>query len=311
TFITSAGNTSISSQGLGKSRKRIGSINGADIYKYVFTFTAPYTADNARLLVGTRTNGAGLDASFRFKAPKVEKGSRATAFHTSFSTFQQTVDEMSLTVQDINSNSITESEVFVGTSGVQIGSTYIGDSEFASIFSVSPRTIDVVTKNMRITAEVAVAGDLGSISMSGVEAEFADLFAAQVRANVIDVDYINGLTAEFERMYLLNANIERLVSQNVFANNVKALSIDAVYADLRSVNSEIMDTNILKANWIQGGQALFDKVFINNAMVERLTSKTVFARDVQSITIDAVQANIQTVMNSMGQVEGGLTIRRP
>src|SRR5699024_9911120 len=39
--------------------------------------------------------------------------------------------------------------------------------------------------------------------------------------------------------------------------------------------------------------------------------KTVFARDVQSITIDAVQANITTVMNSMGRVEGGLTIRRP
>src|SRR5699024_12829159 len=67
----------------------------------------------------------------------------------------------------------------------------------------------------------------------------------------------------------------------------------------------------LKANWIQGGQALFDKVFINNAMVERLTAKTVFARDVQTITMDAVQANITTVMNSMGQVEGGLTIRRP
>src|SRR5699024_1909605 len=30
-----------------------------------------------------------------------------------------------------------------------------------------------------------------------------------------------------------------------------------------------------------------------------------------SITIDAVQANIQTVMNSMGRVEGGLTRRRP
>src|SRR5699024_8961759 len=126
----------------------------------------------------------------------------------------------------------------------------------------------------------------------------------------IDVDYINGLTAEFQRMYTLNANIERLVSQHVFTNNVKALSIDAIYADLRSVNSEIMDTNILKANWIQGGQALFDKVFINNAMVERLTSKTVFARDVQSITIDAVQANIKTVMNSMGEVEGGLSILR-
>src|SRR5699024_2237076 len=147
-----------------------------------------------------------------------------------------------------------------------------------------------------LTGNLNVKGQIESISMSAVEAEFASLFAAQVRAGTIDVDYINGLTAEFERMYTLNANIARLVSQHVFTNTVKALSIDAVYGHQRSVSSEIMDTNILKANWIQGGQAPLHTVFINNAMVERLTSKTVFARDVQSITIDAVQANIQTVM---------------
>src|SRR5699024_11025268 len=153
----------------------------------------------------------------------------------------------------------------------QLGSKRVDGDTVASVLRGTPGSIDAIVDEMNLTGNLNVKGQIESISMSAVKAEFADLFAAQVRAGTIDVDYINGLTAEFQRMYTLNANIERLVSQHVFTNNVKALSIDAIYADLRSVNSEIMDTNILKANWIQGGQALFDKVFINNAMVERLT----------------------------------------
>src|SRR5699024_7075082 len=39
--------------------------------------------------------------------------------------------------------------------------------------------------------------------------------------------------------------------------------------------------------------------------------KAANVRDLQAVTIDAVQANLTTVMNSMGEVEGGLSIRRP
>src|SRR5699024_12250338 len=98
------------------------------------------------------------------------------------------------------------------------------------------------TNEMSQTGNLNVKGQIESISMSEVKAEFADLFAAQVRAGTIDVDYINGLTAEFQRMYTLNANIERLVSQHVFTNNVKALSIDAIYADMRRIMTELMVT---------------------------------------------------------------------
>src|SRR5699024_7737148 len=104
---------------------------------------------------------------------------------------------------------------------VQLGSQRLGDSQLASILKVSPESIDVITDEMNLTGNLNVKGQIESISMSAVEAEFASLFAAQVRAGTIDVDYINGLTAEFQRMYTLNANIERLVSQHVFTNNVK------------------------------------------------------------------------------------------
>src|SRR5699024_4147757 len=90
----------------------------------------------------------------------------------------------------------------------------------------------------------------------------------------------------------------------------KTMSIDAVYADLRSVNSEIMTSNIIKANWVEGGKALFDKVFISNAMVERLTSKSAFIRDIQAIEITANQLNLTTLRNRFNQIEGGLHIRR-
>src|SRR5699024_9646016 len=195
--------------------------------------------------------------------------------------------------------------------------------------------------------------------------------AAEFKAIAIDVNDIHGVTAHFEYLYTLNANIEKLVSQNVFAdgvtalvgnfvdvnagnivtsglsanvitsahinstnalvnkifsnsgrintlitkthfvNKIKATSIDAVYADLRSVNSEIMTSNIIKANWVEGGKALFDKVFISNAMVELLTSKSAFIRDIQAIEITANQLNLNVLQNKLGQAEGGLYIYGP
>src|SRR5699024_5810020 len=245
------------------------------------------------------------------------------------------------------------------------------DSQLASILKVSPESIDVITDEMNLTGNLNVKGQIESISMSAVKAEFADLFAAQVRAGTIDVDYINGLTAEFKRMYTLNANIERLVSQNVFTdaihaksldaieanfgrvqtailksnvitsdmigsnvirskhifvenamiedivntnlftNNVKAMSIDAIYADLRSVNSEIMTSNIIKSNWLNVDTALFNRFTSSEAFIDRLVVKAANVRALDAIAVYPMQANITTFMNSMGQVEGCVTIRRP
>src|SRR5699024_4870473 len=88
-------------------------------------------------------------------------------------------------------------------------------------------------------------------------------------------------------------------------------SIDAIYADLRSVNSEIMTSNIIKSNWLNVDTALFNRFTSSEAFIDRLVVKAANVRDFEAITVDAIQANITTVMNSMGQVEGGLTIRRP
>src|SRR5699024_5959485 len=168
----------------------------------------------------------------------------------------------------------TAREVFFRTSGVQIESTYIGDQEFSSIFSVSPRTIDVITEKMRITGDMAVAGDIESISMSAMRGEFAKLFAAEVEAGTVKAQYINGLTAEFRRMYTLNANIERLVSQLVFVDAVTARSIDAFEANIGRLRTGILTADVINGRHVKANSLDVTHIKVNNALINTISAKS-------------------------------------
>src|SRR5699024_1189534 len=158
---------------------------------------------------------------------KLEKGSAATPMMNAISHIEQLANQASIAVQSIAGDDVlTQSDLTITPDYWQLGSKRVDGDTVASVLRGTPGSIDAIVDEMNLTGNLNVKGQIESISMSAVEAEFASLFAAQVRAGTIDVDYINGLTAEFQRMYTLNANIERLVSQNVFTNNVKALSID-------------------------------------------------------------------------------------
>ena len=208
------------------------------------------------------------------------------------SMIEQLAESIRLDVQEITGDYIKQSGVYIGASGVRIGSVYLGDSQLASIIEVGNSTVDVVTEKMRITADMAVAGDIESISMSAIRGEFSKLWAAEFEATTIDVGHISGLTAWFNAAYIRNANIDKLVSQFAFINHVNALSIEAVHADLTSVNSVIMETGILKAEWIQGGTALFDRIFSSTGMFEYMTAKRGFVTAMSAVTLDLYELTI-------------------
>src|SRR5699024_3957178 len=331
-------------------------------------------------------------AYVRFGKPKLELGTIASPFETSYSMLEQRADSIALQVDDqesrisnftvdldgimgrvgdIEGDYIKQSSLEVTPDYAQIGSMRIDGDTVGSLLRVSPTGIDMVAEAMRLSGDLLVDGDVEAITGDFIEGNFSRLWAAEFKAIAIDVNDIHGVTAHFEYLYTLNANIKKLVSQKVFADNInarignfvdinagnivtsglsanvitsthinstnalvnkifsnsgridtliskkhfvnkiKATSIDAVYADLRSVNSEIMTSNIIKANWVEGGKALFDKVFISNAMVERLTSKSAFIRDIQAIEIKANQLNLTTLTNRINQIEGGMRITRP
>src|SRR5699024_2291474 len=106
---------------------------------------------------------------------------------------------------------------------------------------------------------------------------------AEFDAITITADHIDTDTLDFSMFRGIDGLIDRLVVRRAFINEMDALTLNAVYADLRSVNSEIMDTNILKADWIQGGNALLDKVFANTAMFERMMAKSGFVSTMSAI----------------------------
>src|SRR5699024_6304102 len=163
----------------------------------------------------------------------------------------------------------------------------------------------------RLTAQHVFTDAIHAKSLDAIEANFGRVQTAILKSNVITSDMIGSNVIRAEHIFVQNAMVEDIVNTNIFTNNVKALSIDAIYADLRSVNSEIMTTNILKSNWINVDTALIDRIVTKQAFIDNAVIKAANVRDLSAITIDAIQANITTVMNSMGRVEGGLTIRRP
>src|SRR5699024_10409586 len=161
-----------------------------------------------------------------------------------------------------------------------------------------------------IVASNIVSNHITSRSLEAIEANFGRVQTAILKSNVITSDMIGSNVIRAEHIFVQNAMIEDIVNTNLFTNNVKAMSIDAIYADLRSVNSEIMTSNIIKSNWLKVDTALFNRFTSSEAFIDRLVVKAANVRDLEAITVDAVQANIKTVMNSMGEVEGGLSILR-
>ena len=353
-------------------RKELGTINGATIYGNEVTFTANATSDTARMLIGTRVVNTGQRSTFRFRNPKLEVGSRATPFNNSFTGITQRADELYLMYQGLGEEGfITQSQVKVDGKGVQIGSTYVDGSAIGSILAVSPSGIDAVAKQMRLTGDLLVQGDVTALAVEAIEGRFSSLFANHLTANIIKGTHIdsktitsdhivvndvlvnlivarsvfadditskignfidinagrvrtailesNVITADHlavgtvmvDKIFGTSGRIDQLITKDHFVRNMKALSIEAVDAQFSSLLTKHMKAGYIDVDWIDGKNAWFERMYVNNAMISKLTSQSVFARDVRAISIDAIELNLTTIMNSMGKVEGGLSIRRP
>lgn len=336
-----------------------------------------FTAQGDRIRIGlTPMSGFGIEPRFvdhldeRIKM-KLEKGDSATPFMNALSRVEQLADSFSVQIAELDGDYLKQSELKITPEYAQIGSMRIDGDTVGSMLRVSPDGIDAVAEAMRLSGDLFVAGDVEALAVSAIEGEFARLWADEFSAITIDVDDIQGLTARFEYLYTLNANIERLVSQNVFANGVNALvgnfvdvnagsivtsglsaniiksehiavgtalidklfatsaridrlitkthfvneikatSIDAVYANISDLRTKLLTANVITSNHIKVENALIDKMFASTALIERLTSKSAFIRDIQAIEITANQLNLTTLTNRINQIEGGLRITRP
>lgn len=95
----------------------------------------------------------------------------------------------------------------------------------------------------------------------------------------------NGTTLIQNKKLLLDANT--YIMGTTFANDVKAKSLEAVYADIATLKTKVLTADVITSTMLKSDTALIDKIFATDANVNRLTAKTAFINSVKAIDIAA------------------------
>src|SRR5699024_8861684 len=136
---------------------------------------------------------------------KLEVGDRATPMINAISRIEQLADRGSLQVQELDGNCLTQSDIQVQAGYVQRGSQRLGDEQLASIFRVSPNSIDAITERMTLNGSLYVDGDITALAVSAIEGNFARLWADEFGAITIDAEMITSGTMSAERIRVNHA----------------------------------------------------------------------------------------------------------
>lgn len=318
TFVLWPGQSS--NQILSSANHTIESLGGrlSGLRRYTHTFTARHTG-KAKIMLGTYKFRPNEYARFSFKEPKLEKGSERTPFLNAFSNIEQTANTIKLSVLgELEGGYVTKSEFDVTIEGIEsrvskidgkgvlkqsdisvtsdsviIGSQEISSTKLASIIAVSPSSVDIITKKLNLTGNLNVKGQIESISTSAVKADFANIFAGTADIQFIVAKHLASNAIQARHLLVTNAMAEKIIANTVMAREVKALSLDAVEANIGSIRSKILTSNVIKSTHIEGGTALIDKIYSSTAMFERMMAKSGFVRTLNTVTIDTDQITIR------------------
>lgn len=287
--------------------------NNDGTYTHEYVFTSDYTG-KVGVSIGSYTS-SGQDLWLRIKEPKLERGTKRTPYMTAFSVVEQRAEELSLRVQELSSINgeelITQSDISILPDRVLIGSQNIGAIDMASILSVSPSAIDMITDKLNLTGNLNVKGQIESLAVSAVRGDIAYLKTNILTANSITSEHLSVSTAMVHKLFAASARIDELITKSHFVNNVKAMSIEAVEGQFSSLMTKYLNANYIDVDYINGKNAWFESQYTLNANIAKLTAQHAFIRDVQAIEITANQLNIQTLHSKLKSVEGGLTIYGP
>lgn len=265
------------------------------------TFTTWSNADTIRVALVPREGFAVLPHFIehldgRIKV-KLEEGSVATPMINAISNLQQTADNLTFKVAELSNINgeeiLTQSDISIESDRIIIGSQQISSNTLASLISVSPASIDLITDKMNLTGNLNVKGQIESISTSAVKADFANIFAGTADIQFIVAKHLASDAIQARHLLVSNAMAEKIIANTVMAREVKALSLDAVEANIGSLRTKILTSDVIKSTHIAGGTALIDKIYSSNAMFERMMAKSGFVRTLNTVTIDTDQITIR------------------
>lgn len=304
----------------------ISAIERVDIHQYLTTggwikrytiprngevsFTTWSTAGTVRITLVAR-EGFNIPTNFvehpdgRVKI-KLEVGNTATPMLNAISRIEQLANSVSIQVQELDGDFLSQSDIQVQAGYVQLGSQRLGDEQLASIFRVSPNSIDAITERMTLNGSLYVDGDITALAVEAVEGNFARLFANNLTADVIDGTHIKTNTIEIKHLTGYDAILEVLMARTVFSNEVTAKVGNYIDLNAGNIVTAGLSANIITSDHIQTGTALVDKMFATSARIDQLITKTHFVNEMHALTLNVVDLNasqIRTRLLSANTIE--------
>lgn len=251
----------VSDVGEHRSLNNLPQTNGAFVYKS-FTFSTgsnPNQSGNPRIDNNGNTGGTSV---VRARKVKIEKGNKATDWTPApedMATLEQftTIEATVKGLQTTVGNKAEQSQV------TQLAGQISSKVESAAYNSKMTQLDSAI--NLRVTK-----GDV----------------TAQINVEA-------GVTLISNKKLLLDANT--YIMGTTFANDVKAKSLEAVYADIATLKTKVLTADAITSTMVKSDTALVDKIFATDANVNRLTAKTAFINSVKAIDISADRVTAGTL----------------
>lgn len=168
----------------------------------------------------------------------------------------------------------------------------------------------------RLTAQHVFTDAVHTKSLDAIEANIGRVRTAFLKADVIEGRHIAANTIEIKHLTGYDAILEMLMARSVFSNQVTTLSLNAVEANIGSIRSQILTSNVIRSQHIQSGNALIDKIFSSTGMFERMMAKSGFVSTLNTVSIDTDQLTIRradggVLMSNGTQKFGSPIITKP
>ncbi|MEZ2459298.1 phage tail spike protein [Salinicoccus roseus] len=234
--------------------------------KYSVTFTLD---SESYKTVSFHTNGYGGATVFTGHVRKIkfEKGVKATD-HT-------------LAPEDL----IQFTDFKVLSDGFSIGTTKVGGKEFATGIVGDAEGLSLIGDNVDVSNNLTVQNTVKAWGVEAVTGDFGNIVASTGDIQFIKNKHLATESVNADKLKVNAALVDKLVANTVFADEINTMSLNAVHADLTSVNSEIMQANIIKSEWLDVDTALFDRITSSEAFIDRLEVKAGNIRDLSATHI--------------------------
>lgn len=281
-------------------------------------YSVTFVATSSSVTLRGYVPNAPIDSLIQIDWVKLELGAKATPYSIApedaenrMTEIQSTADNALVKATTIGNDYVKQSAVVVQADGVLIGSKKVSGTEMASAISVTPSNVDIITKVMRITGDMAVAGDIKSLSLSAIYADIANLRASVISADSVTSVALKVDTALMDKLNVNSILTNKLLADNAMINAIKSNAITAVHGDIAYLKANIITADSITSTALKADLSMIDKLFASSALINQLTSKTAFIDSINAISVTTNSVLINSIKGDIGKPNSGIKITRP